>query len=81
MSRESQPLAVIAARGLSERKTGFAGNDSAISISKCTTALQTPSSWKAHAVDLLSEVFEIELTLASAWAHAIQARFSFFREV
>ena len=41
MSRESQHLAVIAAKGVSDRKTGFAGNDSTISINKYTTALQT----------------------------------------
>jgi hypothetical protein len=60
-------------------RTGLLGNVSAVSIDKCSTAAQTLSNWKAHAVDLLSEVFEIEPALASAWAHAIDARFPWYR--
>jgi hypothetical protein len=50
--------------------------DRAISMSKCITAPQPPSSWKAHVMDLLSEVCERAPAWASAWADAIQGRFA-----
>ena len=78
MTRSSKAaLAGAASQGF---VTGFAGSADAVSVCDCTIAPQTPSSWKAHVVDLLSEVFEIEPARAIAWAHIVQARFLWFRE-
>ena len=59
-------------------RTGFAGDVSAVSVGKCSMAAQTSSSLKAHVVNLLSRLFEINPARAIAWAHVVQARFSWF---
>jgi hypothetical protein len=59
--------------------TGFVSDFSAVSMCDDTMPQEAHSSWKAHVVDLLSEVLELEPALASVWAHAIHARFSWFR--
>ena len=59
--------------------TGFAGNVSAVSVGKCSTAPQTLSSRKVHVVDLLFRLFELEPARAIAWAHVVQKRWPGFK--
>jgi hypothetical protein len=74
MSRNREPSGSVAA--LPEVISGALQGHRTASMSKCTTATQTPSSWQAHVVDLRSEVCERAPALDRAWADAIQARFS-----
>ena len=79
MVETQRPLAGKAS-GHAQQRTGFTGSADAVSVGKCTTAPQTPSSWKAYAVALLSEVFEFDPALGIAWACIIQTRFPWFVE-
>jgi hypothetical protein len=79
MTRQRNPLDGVAAPRGSQGLTGDASSVDAVCCRNCTTDPQTPSSWKAHVVDLLSEAVELDPARAIAWAHIIQARFPWFR--